>query len=104
MKNLGVRGGDFNEIMCVSERKGCSSRDRGMREFNELIDNLEVCDISMMGKKFTLCNSQEGEKWSRIDTFLFSLEWMHKFNFILWRLPRRISDHCPILLMEDERD
>lgn len=93
-------GGDFNEVRFISERKGCSRRDKGMREFNELIDNLEVCDIPMLGRKFTCCNSQVDEKWSRIDRFLLSPEWMKKFNFI----PRRVSDHCPILLMEDERD
>ncbi|XP_028090713.1 uncharacterized protein LOC114290913 [Camellia sinensis] len=97
-------GGDFNEIMSISERKGCSRRDKGMREFNELIDNLEVVDLSMMGRKFTWCNSQEGEKWSRIDRFLLSPEWLQMFNFKFWGLPRKVSDHCPILLMEDERD
>lgn len=55
-------GGDFNEIKNISERKGCSRRVKGMREFNELIDNLQVADLSMMGRKFTWCNSQEGEK------------------------------------------
>ncbi|XP_028085071.1 uncharacterized protein LOC114286171 [Camellia sinensis] len=97
-------GGDFNEIKCLSEKKGCSRRDRSVREFNELIDNLEVCDLPMMRRKFTWCNSQDGGKWSRIDRFLLSPEWIHKFNFKPWGLPRRISDHCPILLMEDERD
>ncbi|KAL7183710.1 hypothetical protein ACSBR2_025985 [Camellia fascicularis] len=58
----------------------------------------------MLERKFTWCNSQADEKWSRIDRFLLSPEWMNKFNFKLWGLPRRVSDHCPILLMEDERD
>lgn len=54
--------GDFNEIMNISKRKGCYKRDRGMCDFNDLIDNLEVCDIHMIERKFTLCNSQEGER------------------------------------------
>lgn len=29
---------------------------------------------------------------------------MEVFNLKLWRLPRLISDHSPLLLMEDERD
>lgn len=97
-------GGDFNEVGSLSERLGCSQRSRGMNDFNELIDELEVCDIPMLGRKFTWCNSQEGVKWSRLDRFLLSPEWMQKFNFKLWGLPRRFLDHCPILLMEDERD
>ncbi|XP_028113488.1 uncharacterized protein LOC114311546 [Camellia sinensis] len=43
-------GGDFNEIKNISERKGCSRQDKGMKEFNELIDKLEVADLPMMGR------------------------------------------------------
>ncbi|KAL7243069.1 hypothetical protein ACSBR1_015475 [Camellia fascicularis] len=58
----------------------------------------------MFGRKFTWGNSQEGERWSRLDRFLVNPEWLYNFNFKVWGLPRRWSDHCPILLMEDERD
>ncbi|XP_028064204.1 uncharacterized protein LOC114267362 [Camellia sinensis] len=97
-------GGDFNEIKSISERKGCSRRDKGMREFNELIEQLEVFDLPMCGRKFTWCHSQEGDRWSRLDRFLLNPEWLQTFNFKLWGLPRLVSDHCPIILMEDERD
>ncbi|XP_028085234.1 uncharacterized protein LOC114286280 [Camellia sinensis] len=97
-------GGDFNEIRTLSERVGCSQRSGGMKDFNELIDNLEVCDLPMLGRKFIWCNSQNGLKWSRLERFLISPDWLQKFNFKLWGLPRRLSDHCPILMMEDERD
>lgn len=96
--------GDFNEIMNISKRKGCYKRDRGMCDFNDLIDNLEVCDIHMIERKFTLCNSQEGERWSRIDRFLLSPKWVQNCNFKLWGLLRRLSVHCPTLLMGDDRD
>lgn len=58
----------------------------------------------MLGRKFTWCNSQTREKWSRIDRFLLNYEWLQNFNFKLWGLPRSLSDHCPIILMEDDRD
>ncbi|XP_028078606.1 uncharacterized protein LOC114280437 [Camellia sinensis] len=97
-------GGDFNEIKNISERIGCSRRDRGMRDFNNMIAQLELIDIPMLGKKFTWCNSQVREKWSRIDRFLLNYEWVQNFSFKLWGLPRFLSDHCPIILMEDDRD
>ncbi|XP_028086221.1 uncharacterized protein LOC114287139 [Camellia sinensis] len=97
-------GGDFNEVRKLSERVGCCQRSRGMNDFNELIDNMEVCDIPMLGRKFTWYNSQEGVKWSRLDRFLLSPDWLQKFNFKLWGLPRKLSGHCPILLMEDKSD
>ncbi|KAL7248515.1 hypothetical protein ACSBR2_003281 [Camellia fascicularis] len=97
-------GRDFNEIRLISERIGVSRRDRGIREFNAFIDSCELTDIPMIGRKFTWCNSQEGAIWSRIDRSLLDPEWIESFNIKLWGLPKIVFDHCPILLMEDERD
>ncbi|XP_028061534.1 uncharacterized protein LOC114264968 [Camellia sinensis] len=96
--------GDFNEIRSIGEKKGCSRRDKGMKELNEFIDKCEVVDLPLLDRKFTWCNSTDGEKWSRIDRVLVDPSWHEVFNLKLWRLPRVVSDHCPLLLMEDERD
>ncbi|XP_028072866.1 uncharacterized protein LOC114275081 [Camellia sinensis] len=97
-------GGDFNEIRQIGERKGCSRRDRGMKDFNEFIDKCEVSELPLLGRRFTWCNSSLGEKWSKIDRIFVDPKWIEVFNFKLWGLPRLLSDHCPLLLMEDERD
>ncbi|XP_028103474.1 uncharacterized protein LOC114302620 [Camellia sinensis] len=97
-------GGDFNEIRNTGERKGCSRRDRGMREFNEFIGRCKVSDLPLLGRKFTYCNSSEGEKWSRIDRVLVDPKWLEVFHVKLLGLPRLLSDHSPLLPMEDERD
>ncbi|XP_028102784.1 uncharacterized protein LOC114302020 [Camellia sinensis] len=97
-------GGDFNKIRNLGERIGTSRRDRGMKEFNDFIDRCEVVDVQMIGRKYTWCNALNGNKWSRIDRFLINPEWMERFKFKLWGLPRVASDHCPIVLMEDEKD
>ncbi|XP_028098101.1 uncharacterized protein LOC114297823 [Camellia sinensis] len=96
--------GDFNQIRFMSERKGCSRRDRGMSDLNEFIEKCEVNDLPLLGKKFTWCNSAVGERWSRIDTVLVDPNWLEVFKLKLWGLPRLISDHCPLLVMEDDRD
>ncbi|KAL7251513.1 hypothetical protein ACSBR1_013364 [Camellia fascicularis] len=97
-------GGDFNEIRHMGERVGCSRRDKGMNDFNEFIGTCEFNDLPLLGRKYTWCNAQEPEKWSRIDRVLLSPEWMINFKLKLWGLPRLVSDHCPLLMMEDERD
>ncbi|XP_028106487.1 uncharacterized protein LOC114305578 [Camellia sinensis] len=97
-------GGDFNEIRNADERIGCSRRDQGMRDFNSMVEQLELIVLPMLGRKFTWCNPQTHEKWSRIDRFLLNYEWLQNFNFKLWGLPRLVSDHFPIILMEDDRD
>ncbi|KAL7220662.1 hypothetical protein ACSBR2_013525 [Camellia fascicularis] len=66
-------------------------------------DNVEV-DVPMIGRKYTWCNSQEGERWSKLDGFLVNTEWLEWFSFKLWGLSRLLSNHCPIILMEDVRD
>ncbi|KAL7194493.1 hypothetical protein ACSBR1_034841 [Camellia fascicularis] len=81
-------GGDFNEVRSMGERKGCLIRDKGMREFNEFIEGVELYDVPMQGRQFTWSNSK----------------WLEKFNFTLWGLPRGLSDHSHLLLMEDSRD
>lgn len=88
----------------MSDRKGCTRRDKGMLDFNNLIDQLALVDIPLLGRNFTWCNSLEGERWSKIDPFFLELVWLEKYCFKLWALPRGVSDHCPLLLMEDLRN
>ncbi|XP_028122982.1 uncharacterized protein LOC114320085 [Camellia sinensis] len=63
-------GGDFNEIRYMGERKGCSSRERWMKDFNELVEKLELTDMPLLGRQYTWCNALHGNRWSRIDRFL----------------------------------
>ncbi|KAL7208080.1 hypothetical protein ACSBR1_029940 [Camellia fascicularis] len=65
-------GGDFNEIRYISERKGCSRREKGMTDFNGLIDQLSLVDLPMLERSFTWCNASNGERWSSIDRFLLN--------------------------------
>ncbi|XP_028086229.1 uncharacterized protein LOC114287150 [Camellia sinensis] len=97
-------GGDFNVIRNIEDRRGCARRDRGMVEFNNFIDQMELVEIPLLGRRFTWCNSMAGERWSKIDRFLLDVVWLEKFRFQMWGLPRVVSDHCPLLLMEDERN
>ncbi|XP_028054758.1 uncharacterized protein LOC114258955 [Camellia sinensis] len=73
-------GGDFNEIRFMSERKGCFRWERGMKDFNELIEKLELIDIPMLGRKFTWCNALDGDRWSRIDRFLLEPMWLERLQ------------------------
>ncbi|XP_028073786.1 uncharacterized protein LOC114276195 [Camellia sinensis] len=102
--NARCLGGDFNEIRFMSEMKGCLRRERGMKDFNKFIEILEMTDLPMQGRLFTWCNAMEADRWSRIDRFLLDPAWLERCKFKQWGLARDIFDHCPILLMEDERD
>lgn len=103
-QNPWCMGGDYDEVRSIAERKGCSRRDKGMHDFNNFVEQLELVDLPMLGRNFTWCNSIDGGRWSKIDKFLMDPVWLEKFRFKLWGLPRNIFDHCPLLLMEDEKN
>lgn len=60
-------GGDLNEIRSLDERQGCSNRDRGMSDLNNFIEGMEFMVLQLLGRTFTWSNSQDEEKWSRLD-------------------------------------
>lgn len=45
--------GDFNEVCKISERKNCLRISQGIRQFNDFISNLELCNLPLLGRNFT---------------------------------------------------
>lgn len=93
--------GDFNNIRYQSEREGVSHRGTeatNINDFNNWIAELELEEIPCVGKRFTWFRPNGAAK-SRLDRFLVSPKWLHKWpactNFTL---ERNFSDHCPIML------
>lgn len=81
-------GGDLNEVRSLEERQGVSNRDRGMSDLNNFIEEMEFTDLQLLGRTFTWSNSQELEKWSRLDRFLLHSDWLDHFKLKQWGLPR----------------
>ena len=46
-------GGDFNEIRKIGYRQGCTRSETRMRDFNHFIDDMELYDLPMLGRKYT---------------------------------------------------
>jgi len=101
--------GDFNSVLHREERRGTnfdpstvSRREIGL--FNDVVNNLEVEDVNLVGRKFTWYNSN-GLVMSRIYRAFISEEWGDFWgNVSLWALPRDVSDHCPMVLKGDVTD
>ncbi|GKV29201.1 hypothetical protein SLEP1_g38147 [Rubroshorea leprosula] len=90
--------GDFNAIRRIEERWGCRSVSTEMREFDYFIQESELIDLPLAGRKFTWYHSN-GNQMSRIDRFLLSEGWLSKWcDTKQWGLTRTVSDHCPIML------
>ncbi|GFZ20781.1 hypothetical protein Acr_28g0014860 [Actinidia rufa] len=97
-------GGDLNEVRADAERSGYLDPSPGMEDLIEFINVAELHDLPLVGRRFTWTNFQASIKLSRLDRFLVSFDWCEKFNIRQWGLPRPISDHCPILISDEEKD
>ena len=93
-----VLGGDFNDVSRCEERKGLYFSRRGAMAFNFFISSAELIEPPLGGRKFTWI-SADGKKGSQLDRFLLSDQLAEKWTNAHWKtLPRRYSDHSPILL------
>ncbi|XP_057432617.1 uncharacterized protein LOC130725399 [Lotus japonicus] len=71
---------------------------RDREEFNSFIDDAELLDLPLVGRRFTWFRPN-GQAMSRLDRALVSMEWMEAWpNCFLHVLSREISDHCPLIL------
>ncbi|PNX71762.1 cysteine-rich receptor-like protein kinase, partial [Trifolium pratense] len=94
-------GGDFNATLKVGERRGCSGGGGQIErvEFSQFIEDMEVVDIPVTGKKFSWFNA-EGTVMSRLDRFLLSEGFIERGGISnQWIGDRDISDHCPVWLV-----
>ncbi|XP_019260140.1 PREDICTED: uncharacterized protein LOC109238161 [Nicotiana attenuata] len=77
-----VIGGDFNVCRYESERYNCIRRSRAMKSFTDIIQDLGIIDLPLLGAHYT---------WFR--------EWNDNFKAIKQiALPRVVSHHRPLLL------
>lgn len=92
--------GDMNSILVEDERVGNGGREAAgeRRDFREFVDSCRLLDVPLQGRKFT-CYKSNGSYRSRIDRTLINEKWAEQWRETgLRRLPRSISDHCPIVL------
>ncbi|XVF23289.1 hypothetical protein REPUB_Repub13aG0024000 [Reevesia pubescens] len=95
--------GDFNAIRSASDCKGCTDNSLGINEFNNFISQGCLKDIPLNGTIFTWFGP--GNKRSRLDRVLVSIDWINKFKNLCMRgLKRSVSDHIPLLLCSDSTD
>lgn len=92
--------GDFNVTRYISEKKNCSIRTRGMREFSDFIEDMNLVDLQLENANYTWFKGDQQKTASRIDRILISDEWDDNFKN-LKQLPLKSlsSDHIPIALL-----
>jgi exonuclease III len=97
-------GGDFNIIRNPSEKNNDNFDRRWPFLFNAFIDDLDLMEIKMSGRRYTWANYNRVPTFERLDRVLASTEWEQKFPLVtVDALNREISDHTPLLLSTGDK-
>ena len=101
-----ICGGDFNEILDSSEKKGGNGKSlEAMRQFQDALDDCMLDDMSKNINTFTWCNGQK-DKFilEKLDRFLCNLEWKARYpNANMYYLDWCASDHKAMVLYFGDR-
>jgi len=88
--------GDFNETLHQYERNSGFLNAIGSADFKRFISSCNLLEYSLSGHRYTRFH---GTSMSRIDRAFATPDSHLKFSgLLLSRLPRGLSDHCPIIL------
>jgi exonuclease III len=92
-------GGDFN-LIYQAEDKNNSNLDRAMMgRFRRLINDLELHEVPLLGRKFTWSNERESPTLVRLDQVFTTNGWDQLFSdCVLQSSASTTSGHCPLLL------
>lgn len=88
---------DFNCIRWEEEIMKCLYARRDVDGFNKLIDNSNLMEMGMINARFTWFG-YDGRQ-SKLDRALVNSSWFMKSEWIVKALPKKHSDHKPILMM-----
>ncbi|XP_028073115.1 uncharacterized protein LOC114275302 [Camellia sinensis] len=92
--------GDFNEIQRISERKWCSRMDRGMREFNAMIDQLEL-RLDVFSDHSPILLMEDDRDWGP-RSFKFINAWLLHPSFMKWN--NEVFGHVEFKLKQIEEE
>lgn len=89
--------GDFNMILSAEDKSNANLNRRIMGAFRNLVNDLELKELQIKGRKFTWSNDTTQ---TRIDRAFCSIEWdLMLPNCALTAQSSSVSDHCPLLIV-----
>jgi hypothetical protein len=70
-----------------------------MGRFRRFINDMELHEIPLLGRKYTWSSEREAPTLVRLDRVFVTMEWEHTYpDCILQSSESMIYDHCPLLL------
>lgn len=91
--------GDFNLIYQAADKNNPNLDRAMMGRFRKLLDDLEIKEIPLVGRKYTWSNERSPPTLVRLDRAFCCSGWEEIFtNSILQSSASVVSDHCPLIL------
>lgn len=91
--------GDFNMIHAAADKNNDRLNHGLMRRFCRVIDDLQLEELHLSGRRFTWSNGRDTPTLERLDRAFASVDWMEQYpNNTLRGLSSDSSDHAPLLL------
>ncbi|XP_020405790.1 uncharacterized protein [Zea mays] len=91
--------GDFNLIYKTSDKNNSNFNRAMMGRFRDLINDLGLKEIPLLGRKFTWSNQQDNPVLVKLDRVFCTVDWELTFPRVLLHSAASLdSDHCPLLL------
>lgn len=94
-----VVAGDFNLIYWAADKNNHNLDRAMMGQFRRLIDDLELKEVDLLGRRFTWSNKRASPTLVRLDRVFCTVQWEDLFpEQVLQCTAAGISDHCPLIL------
>lgn len=91
--------GDFNLIVDAADKNNDMLNRRMMGRFRRLLNDLELKESSLIGRRYTWSNERQSLTLEKIDRWFSTADWDAGHpDHLLQALSSSISDHCPILM------
>ena len=91
--------GDFNMTRRESDKNKPGGYNRWSPLFNAVIEQGELMELMLSGRKYTWCNNHEDPTYELLDRVLVSHEWEEHFPLVcVTTMPSELSDHTPLLI------
>lgn len=91
--------GDFNLIYEAADKNNANLDRAMMGRFRRFLDDTEVKEISLLGRKYTWSNERLSPTLVRLDRAFCCVDWEELLpDSILQSAASGVSDHCPLIL------
>jgi len=91
--------GDFNMIYQAADKNNDRLDRRAMRRFRSFLNQAQLQEVDLVGRRFTWSNHQGAPTLERLDRVFESVDWFERFPTHCFKaLSSDCSDHSPLFL------